>query len=126
MNTKQVQDKLQGLKAADLAAYKAGQKSNYIISFIRNELIKRAAKEDTELKKEIQVNFSMTCASYAIAAIALLSKEGNYPALFKEANMEFKNGEIILTYLINEQGLSDEYREKLNEQLGINLPMATA
>lgn len=123
MNTKHVQEQLQGLKAADLAAYRAGQKSNYIVSYLRNEFIKRAAKEDISLQKEIEVKFSMTAASYAIAAIALLSKEGNYPALFTKADMRFENGEIILTYLINEKGLSNEYREKLNEQLDINLPV---
>lgn len=123
MNTKAVQEQLKGLKAADLAAYNAGQKSNFITNYLRNELIKRAAMADINLEKEIEVEFNMTSASYAIASLALLSKDGMFPALFKTANIKLVDGTIKLAYTINGDSLSKEYREKLNTSLGIQLAL---
>ena len=124
MNTKAIQEQIANLKSADIAAYKAGTKSNFVLNFVRNEFITRAAKADVNLKKAITVELSMTVASYVVASLALLSKDGQYPRLFSQSDMAFDNGVIKFTYKINGAGLSDEYRQKLNEQLGIALPVA--
>jgi hypothetical protein len=123
MNTQAIATQLKGLKNADLAAFNAGQKSNFVTSFVRNELIKRAYEIDNSLETKTSVEFSMTTASYAIASIALLSRDGMYPSLFKKAAMDIKNGNLTLVYQINTASLTDDYRIKLNEQLGINLPI---
>ena len=125
MNTKSIQEQIANLKSADIAAYKAGTKSNFVLNFVRNELITRAAKVDPSLATPIQVEVSMTVASYIAPSLALLSKDGNYERLFETAEMKFDNGNIYFTCKINGAGLSDEYRVKLNEQLGIHLPVAT-
>lgn len=124
MNTKSIQEQIANLKTADIAAYKAGTKSNFVLNFVRNELITRAAKVDATLKTPVQVELSMTVASYVMPSLALLSKDGQYERLFSVAEIILDNGDIKFTYAINGAGLSDEYRVKLNEQLGIKLPVA--
>ena len=124
MNTKQVQEQIANLKSADIAAYKAGTKSNFLLNFVRNELIKRAFAMDSNLAKEVTVDISMTIASYIMPSLALLSKAGQYPELFSSAVINLVDGEIKFTYTIKADGLSDEYRAKLNENLGISIPVA--
>lgn len=123
MNTKQIQEQIAQLKTADIAAYKAGTKSNFVLNFVRNELIKRAFKADANLGKEVTMDISMTVASYIMPSLALLSKAGQYPELFNKAAIKLVDGEIKFTYSIKTDGLSDEYRTKLNENLGINIPV---
>ena len=124
MNTKQVQEQIANLKSADIAAYKAGTKSNFLLNFVRNELIKRAFAMDSNLAKEVTVDISMTIASYIMPSLALLSKAGQYSELFSSAVINLVDGEIKFTYTIKADGLSDEYRAKLNENLGISIPVA--
>jgi len=121
MNTKAIQEQIAQLKTADYSAYKAGTKSNFLLNFVRNELIKRAFKASTAMDKETTVDMSMTVLSYVAPSLALLSKSGQYPALFTNAEVKFVEGECKFVYTINAEGLSNEYRAKLNENLGINL-----
>lgn len=123
MNTKEIQNQIATLKQADLAAYKAGVKSNFVIDFVRNELIKRAFAADENLKKEFDVELNMTVASYIASAIALMTKDGQYPKLLSKAVQTYKDGDIVLTCKINAAGLSDEYRAKLNDKLDIKIPV---
>lgn len=125
MNTNQVKETVANLKSADLAAYKAGTKSNFLVDYVRNEVITRAFKKSADLTKAVEIEIGMTVMSYIAPSLALLSKDGQYPKLFSEAKAEFKDGNIKFTYKINSEGLSDEYRKRLNEKLGIQLPIAT-
>ena len=118
-NTKAVQDQLQSLKTADIAALRAQQKSNFVLNYVRNELIKKAFDVDHKMNKPATVEFNMTTASICVPAITLLTKEGNYPALLKKTTMEFKDGTVALTYNINTAGISEDYRERLNASLNI-------
>jgi len=117
MNTKEIQNQITTLATADRTAFKAGAKSNFVIDFVRNELVKKGFMADESLKKEFNVNLNMTIASYIAPAIALLTKDGQYPALLSKAVETFKDGEIVLTCKINKAGLSPEYIERLNEKL---------
>lgn len=121
MNTQAIQTKVADLKKADISAFNAGVKSNHLTNFVRNELIKKAYAVDKTLNTPVTVEFNMTIMSYVAPSLALLSKEGQYPALFIEGYCKFSNGNITFTYVINSDGLSNEYRERLNETLGINL-----
>ena len=123
MNTKEIQNQIATLKKADLAAYNAGAKSNFVIDFVRNKLIQRAFAVDENLKKEFDVKLNMTIASYIASSIALMTKDGQYPKLLSKAVQTFKDGEITLTCKINTAGLSPEYIEKLNEKLDIKIPV---
>ena len=123
MNTTQFKETIANLKSADLAAYKAGTKSNFVIDHVRNEVITRAFKKSPDLSKPVTIEVGMTAMSYIAPSLALLSKDGQYPKLFSSANAEFKDGNITFTYKINAAGLSDEYRARLNEKLGIKLPV---
>ena len=123
MNTTQFKETIANLKSADLAAYKAGTKSNFVIDHVRNEVITRAFKKAPDLSKPVTIEVGMTAMSYIAPSLALLSKDGQYPKLFSSANAEFKDGNITFTYKINAAGLSDEYRARLNEKLGIKLPV---
>lgn len=125
MNTNQFKETIANLKQADLAAYKAGTKSNFVLDHVRNEVITRAYKKSQDLSQEVTIEVGMTVMSYIAPSIALLTKDGQYPKLFKEAHCEFENGNIKFTYVINAEGLSDEYRGRLNEKLGISIPVAT-
>ena len=42
LNTNQVKETVANLKSADLAAYKAGTKSNFLVDYVRNEVITNA------------------------------------------------------------------------------------
>lgn len=121
MNTKQFSDKLVALKKADNAAFVANTKSNFVIDFIRNELIKKAFTVDPTVAAAVSVEFNMTAASILAPALALLSKDGQYPRLLAKAVMEFENGNIKFTYKINKAALTEDYVEKLNTRLGITL-----
>lgn len=121
MNTKETLTTIAALAQADRTAVKAGEKSNLVLNFVRNNLIKAAFEVSTDVKKKTTMELSMTIASYIIPAITLLSKEGTYPALLKTAVITIKEGTVILDYIINAAGLSPEYREKLNETLSIAL-----
>lgn len=124
MNTPEAQKQVQDLKAADIAAYKAGQKSNFITNFVRNEFIRRAFEMDPELKKPVTIELNRTVASLIVASVSLLSQDGQFPSLFEGTPiMYFNNGDISITATINAAGLSAEYREKLNEKLNIQLAL---
>lgn len=123
MNTKEIQDQLADLRTADIAAFKAKAKTNLVLNFVRDELIKRAFNVDEKLEKEVTVNVSMVVASYIMPSLALLSRAGQYPALFESAHMAIADGDINFSYVIKADGLSNEYRNKLNEKLNINIPI---
>lgn len=123
MNNSTVQTKIAELKKADLAAYNAGVKSNHLINFLREETIKRAFTASADLSVPVTIEMNMTVASYVAPSLALLTKPGQYPALLKKAKMEFINGDIKFTYTVNADGLSPEYRQKLNEKLQIGIPV---
>ena len=125
MNTNQFKETIANLKKADLAAYAAGTKSNFVVDHVRNEVITRAYKKAADLSKPVTVEVGMTVMSYIAPSIALLTKDGQYDKLFSEANAEFKDGNIKFTYKINAAGLSNEYRARLNDKLGIQLPIET-
>lgn len=125
MNTNQFKETIANLKSADLAAYKAGTKSNFVLDHVRNEVITRAFKKAPDLSKPVDIEVGMTAMSYIAPSLALLSKDGQYPKLFSSASCTFTDGVIKFTYKINAQGLSDEYRARLNDKLGIQLPIAT-
>ena len=125
MNTNQFKETIANLKKADLAAYAAGTKSNFVVDHVRNEFITRAYKKAADLSKPVTVEVGMTVMSYIAPSIALLTKDGQYDKLFSEANAEFKDGNIKFTYKINAAGLSNEYRARLNDKLGIQLPIET-
>ena len=124
MNTNQFKETIANLKKADLAAYAAGTKSNFVLDHVRNEVITRAYKKAADLSQPVTVEVGMTVMSYIAPSIALLSKDGQYAKLFSEAHCEFENGNIKFTYKINADGLSDEYRTRLNDKLGIQIPVA--
>ena len=121
MNTIEIQEQIKNLKAADLAALKAGTKSNFLTGFVRETLIAKAFEMDSTLKKETSVNLNMTIASYIAPSIALMTRDGSYPKLLNKANMVFKDGDIKFTYTINAKGITPEYIEKLNEKLKIQI-----
>lgn len=121
MNTTEFQNKVAALAAADRAAYKVGEKGTMLLNYIRNELIKRAFEKDSTLKEKVSIEMSMTVLSYTASVIAILSKANNYPNLLTKTNVEFKDGNITLSYNINVKGLSPEYIEKLNENLNIKI-----
>ena len=123
MNTTQFKETIANLKQADLAAYKAGTKSNFVIDHVRNEVIVRAFKKSPDLSKPVTIEVGMTVMSYIAPSLALLSKDGQYPKLFSSANAEFKDGNINFTYKINTAGLSDDYRTRLNDKLNIKIPV---
>ena len=123
MNTKAFQEKLLGLKKADTAAYTAGTKSNFVIDFIRNEFIKKAHTINPACTEEVTVELSMTVASLIAPALALLSKDGQYPKLLSSAVQTFEDGLIKFTYKINAAALSPEYIERLNEKLNIKITL---
>lgn len=123
MNTKQFADQVLALKQADNAAFKAGTKSNFVIDYIRNEFIKRAFAVNPACTAPVAVEFSMTVASLVAPALALLSKDGQYPRLLANAVQSFENGEIKFTYTINPAALSAEYVERLNEKLNIKITL---
>ena len=112
-------DTLKSLKTADVAAFKAGQSSNFITNYVRRELIKAAHDLSKKLNKEVTAEIDMTTASYVVPSIALLSRSGNYPALFSNCKMEFNEGNIVLTYTIASDSLSAEYKEKLNKEMNL-------
>lgn len=119
MNTKEIQNQIATLATADRTAFKAGAKSNFVIDFVRNELVKRAFMADESLKKEFNVNLNMTIASYIAPSIALLTKDGQYPSLLSKAVQTYKDGEIVLTCKVNKAGLSPEYIARLNDKLDL-------
>lgn len=119
---KELQEQIKALSTADKVAFKAGTKSNFVLDFVRNELIKRAFEMDENLKKDVEIELNMTIASIITPSVALLTKEGNYPNLLSKAEFAFKNGEIVLSYKINHKGVSNEYREILNTKLNIQIP----
>ena len=123
MNTKQFADQVLALKQADNAAFKAGTKSNFVIDYIRNEFIKRAFAINPACTESVTVEFSMTVASLVAPALALLSKDGQYPRLLANAVQSFENGAIKFTYTINPSALSAEYVERLNEKLNIKIAL---
>lgn len=123
MNTKQFSDQLIALKQADNAAYKAGTKSNFVIDYIRNEFIKKAFAVNPACTAPVAVEFSMTSASLMAPALALLSKDGQYPRLLANAVQSYENGLIKFTYIINPSALSAEYVERLNEKLNIKITL---
>ena len=56
-------------------------------------------------------------------ALALLSKDGQYPRLLANAVQSYENGLIKFTYTINPSALSAEYVERLNEKLNIKITL---
>lgn len=121
MYTTEVAEQLAQLKTADLAAFRAGVKSNHVLSFVRNELIKRAFHNDNNLQKETEILLSLSSASHIIASLGLLTKDGTYPKLLEKANIQIVDGSLKLTYLINAEGLSEDYKQRLNDKLNIQL-----
>lgn len=121
MNTIEIQEQIKNLKSADLAALKAGTKSNFLTAFVRETLIAKAYEMDSEMKKEASVNLNMIIASYIAPSIALMTKDGAYPKVLNKAVMTYKDGDIKFTYTVNAKGLTPDYIEKLNEKLKIKI-----
>jgi hypothetical protein len=121
MNTKAFQEQVLALKKADNAAFTAGTKSNFVIDYVRNEFIKRAHALNSNCSEEVTVELSMTVASVIAPALALLSKDGQYPRLLTTAVQTYTDGLIKFTYTINPAALSEEYVARLNEKLNIKI-----
>lgn len=119
MNNTETQAKLQALKSADIAAYKAGTKSNFVLSFVRDEFIKRAYMGSEDLSKETTVEVNYTIASIIVPSVAVLTMGGQYPALLKKADFAIKDGKIEIKFSINTKELSQEYKDRLNEKLSL-------